>query len=123
MSCVESEVSNSSRVEKLQVNLSAGVSLLASFKNWVAVLSDYFGHLRAGVMNSAALRPHLAPAAIVIVGLLLPSATVFATSQKPVTSLGRLSVVDSIVQQAIDEHLIPGAVVLIGHDGKVVYRK
>ena len=44
-------------------------------------------------------------------------------TQKPVTSLARLSVVDSIVQHAIDEHQIPGAVVLIGHDGKVVYRK
>jgi uncharacterized protein YbbC (DUF1343 family)/CubicO group peptidase (beta-lactamase class C family) len=46
-----------------------------------------------------------------------------AMTQKPVTSLARLSVVDAIVQHAIDEHQIPGAVVLIGHDGKIVYRK
>jgi uncharacterized protein YbbC (DUF1343 family)/CubicO group peptidase (beta-lactamase class C family) len=46
-----------------------------------------------------------------------------ATTQKPTTSLARLGVVDAIVQHAIDEHQIPGAVVLIGHDGKVVYRK
>jgi uncharacterized protein YbbC (DUF1343 family)/CubicO group peptidase (beta-lactamase class C family) len=44
-------------------------------------------------------------------------------SQNPPSSAGRLSVVDSIVQRAVNEHLIPGAVVLIGHDGKVVYRK
>jgi CubicO group peptidase (beta-lactamase class C family) len=66
----------------------------------------------------------LAVVAAAFVGLFLfLSASAFATSQKPVTSLGRLSVVDSIVQHAIDEHQIPGAVVLIGHDGKVVYRK
>ncbi|HST12964.1 MAG TPA: exo-beta-N-acetylmuramidase NamZ domain-containing protein [Terriglobales bacterium] len=46
-----------------------------------------------------------------------------AMAQKPVPSLARLSVVDAIVQHAIEEHQIPGAVVLIGHDGRVVYRK
>jgi CubicO group peptidase (beta-lactamase class C family) len=35
----------------------------------------------------------------------------------------RLGVVDSIVQEAIREQQIPGAVVLIGHDGQVIYRK
>jgi uncharacterized protein YbbC (DUF1343 family)/CubicO group peptidase (beta-lactamase class C family) len=37
--------------------------------------------------------------------------------------VSRLEVIDGIVQQAIQERQIPGAVVLIGHDGKVVYRK
>jgi uncharacterized protein YbbC (DUF1343 family)/CubicO group peptidase (beta-lactamase class C family) len=32
-------------------------------------------------------------------------------------------VIDSIVQDAIQEEQIPGAVVLVGHDGEVVYRK
>ena len=31
--------------------------------------------------------------------------------------------IDAIVQQAIAEHQVPGAVVLVGHDGRVVYRK
>lgn len=43
--------------------------------------------------------------------------------QRPVAEVARLSVVDGIIQRAIEEHQIPGAVVLIGHDGKVVYRK
>ena len=34
-----------------------------------------------------------------------------------------LSVVDSIVLDAIRDHKIPGAVLLVGHGGKVVYRK
>ncbi len=46
-----------------------------------------------------------------------------AMTEKPVASLARLSVVDSIVQRAVDDRLMPGAVVIIGHDGKVVYRK
>jgi uncharacterized protein YbbC (DUF1343 family)/CubicO group peptidase (beta-lactamase class C family) len=46
-----------------------------------------------------------------------------AMTQRAPTSLARLSVVDGIIQQAIGEHQIPGAVVLIGHDGRVVYRK
>jgi uncharacterized protein YbbC (DUF1343 family)/CubicO group peptidase (beta-lactamase class C family) len=35
----------------------------------------------------------------------------------------RLSVSDSIIQETIDKHEIPGAVLLVGHDGQVVYRK
>ncbi|MGZ4839339.1 MAG: serine hydrolase, partial [Terriglobales bacterium] len=33
------------------------------------------------------------------------------------------SAVDVIFEQAVKQHQIPGAVVLVGHDGKVVYRK
>lgn len=35
----------------------------------------------------------------------------------------KLSVLDSVVQNGIDNHLAPGAVLLVGHDGKIVYRK
>jgi Beta-lactamase class C and other penicillin binding proteins len=35
----------------------------------------------------------------------------------------RLNSVDSIIQQAITDHNIPGAVLVVGHDGKIVYRK
>src|SRR5256885_316698 len=34
-----------------------------------------------------------------------------------------LNVLDSIVQTAIQNHEVPGAVLLVGHDGHVVYRK
>jgi uncharacterized protein YbbC (DUF1343 family)/CubicO group peptidase (beta-lactamase class C family) len=42
-----------------------------------------------------------------------------ASSAAPV----RLHAVDSIIQQAIADHNIPGAVLVVGHDGKIVYRK
>jgi len=56
--------------------------------------------------------------------------TVFAAShlclainQKPAASPVRLTAVDSVIEQAIAQRMIPGAVVLIGHDGHVIYRK
>jgi len=44
-----------------------------------------------------------------------------AFSQTPLDS--RLAVLDPIVNDAIAQRQIPGAVVIIGHDGQVVYRK
>jgi uncharacterized protein YbbC (DUF1343 family)/CubicO group peptidase (beta-lactamase class C family) len=41
------------------------------------------------------------------------------TAEKPPD----LSVLDSIIQTAVQKHDIPGAVLLVGHDGQVVYRK
>ncbi|HKU28065.1 MAG TPA: serine hydrolase [Candidatus Sulfotelmatobacter sp.] len=35
----------------------------------------------------------------------------------------RLGAVDAIIQQSIADHNIPGAVLVVGHDGKVIYRK
>jgi len=49
----------------------------------------------------------------------LPALTV---ARKAAASAG-LSVIDSIVQEAIRDGQIPGAVVLVGHDGQVIYRK
>ena len=46
-----------------------------------------------------------------------------AHAQKTVAPSSRLDVVDDIVQEAIRDGQIPGAVVLIGHDGQVIYRK
>ncbi len=34
-----------------------------------------------------------------------------------------LSTLDSILENSIQKHEIPGAVLLVGHDGKVIYRK
>src|SRR5205085_1459598 len=31
--------------------------------------------------------------------------------------------VDAIVRDAVDKHQVPGAVVLVGHNGHVIYRK
>ncbi len=35
----------------------------------------------------------------------------------------RLAVLDPIINDAIAQHQIPGAVLIVGHDGQVVYRK
>src|SRR6476661_2917337 len=43
-----------------------------------------------------------------------------AAAPKPDVQLGA---VDSIINQAIAEGNIPGAVLVVGHNGKVVYRK
>jgi uncharacterized protein YbbC (DUF1343 family)/CubicO group peptidase (beta-lactamase class C family) len=49
---------------------------------------------------------------------LLASAATSKSSKDP-----NLAVLDSIVLDAIDDHEIPGAVLLVGHNGQVVYRK
>ena len=46
-----------------------------------------------------------------------------AEASAPGTTQGRLTVIDSIVQDAIRDGQIPGAVVLVWHDGQVIYRK
>ena len=56
-----------------------------------------------------------------LLAMLAPSA--LAAAQKTVASSTRLGVLDGIVQQAIRDEQIPGAVVLVGHDGQVIYRK
>lgn len=55
-------------------------------------------------------------AAAVCLALAIPNA--FAQQYE-----SRLAVVDSLIQAAIDNHDIPGAVLLVGHHGQVVYRK
>ena len=52
-------------------------------------------------------------------GALLSSALAAPKTSPP----SRLGVVDRIVQEAIHDEQSPGAVVLIGHDGQVIYRK
>ncbi len=47
------------------------------------------------------------------------SANAVTSASAPV----RLGSVDSIIQQAISDGNIPGAVLVVGHDGRVVYRK
>jgi uncharacterized protein YbbC (DUF1343 family)/CubicO group peptidase (beta-lactamase class C family) len=39
------------------------------------------------------------------------------------TESQKLGVLDSIIQAAIQDHEVPGAVLLVGHDGQVIYRK
>jgi uncharacterized protein YbbC (DUF1343 family)/CubicO group peptidase (beta-lactamase class C family) len=53
---------------------------------------------------------------------IVASASLNTTGASPATQ-SDFSAIDSIVAQAVKDGNIPGAVVLIGHDGKVVYRK
>lgn len=55
-----------------------------------------------------------------IISISLPC---FSATQKRAVAPNRLAVIDPIVQEAIHDGQIPGAVVLVGHDDKVVYRK
>jgi len=56
--------------------------------------------------------------------LLLIRASAFATTEpKRAIPPNRLAVLDPIIEQAIHDGNIPGAVLLVGHDGHVIYRK
>jgi uncharacterized protein YbbC (DUF1343 family)/CubicO group peptidase (beta-lactamase class C family) len=51
-----------------------------------------------------------------------PGAAVLTSSSAADTAV-RLGAVDSVIEQAVAAGNIPGAVLLVGHDGKVIYRK
>ena len=51
--------------------------------------------------------------------LLLP----LALGAGSATAQSSFSAIDQIVTQAVDEHQLPGAVVIVGHDGHVVFRR
>jgi uncharacterized protein YbbC (DUF1343 family)/CubicO group peptidase (beta-lactamase class C family) len=57
------------------------------------------------------------------VALLASVSFSFAESNKPTRPQVHLAVLDEIVEQAIRDGEIPGAVVLVWHNGEVVYRK
>jgi uncharacterized protein YbbC (DUF1343 family)/CubicO group peptidase (beta-lactamase class C family) len=52
--------------------------------------------------------------------VVLAALSVFASAQ---SENSQLSVLDSIIQTSIQNHEIPGGVLLVGHDGQVIYRK
>jgi uncharacterized protein YbbC (DUF1343 family)/CubicO group peptidase (beta-lactamase class C family) len=51
--------------------------------------------------------------------ILVGTASAFAQQ----TQLQNLAVLDTIAETAIQNHEVPGAVLLVGHDGQVIYRK
>lgn len=55
-------------------------------------------------------------------GLLLGESA-SAGKTKPVQTHDRFAPIDAIMQDAVDASRIPGGVVLVGHNGKIVYRK
>lgn len=66
------------------------------------------------------LHPRALSALLFLSLLVVPIAGAKATKAGP---YARLDVIDSVIKQAIDGGQIPGAVVLVGHNGQVVYRK
>ena len=73
-------------------------------------------------MNSVLHRLCTRPIRALFVLALLVVPTSAAKAAKA-GSYARLAVIDTIIKQAIDSGQIPGAVVLVGHRGRVVYRK
>jgi uncharacterized protein YbbC (DUF1343 family)/CubicO group peptidase (beta-lactamase class C family) len=61
--------------------------------------------------------------ALAIVILMASAAVAASTAAAKSPSLGRLAVIDAIIKEAMTAKDIPGAVVVVGHDGHVVYRK
>jgi len=62
---------------------------------------------------------------VVLVALALcsASASTRATKTRRKAPASPLSVLDGIVENAIEEGQVPGAVLIVGHDGQVIYRK
>src|SRR5215471_8354719 len=54
---------------------------------------------------------------------LVPAGQAAAPSSSPAANPVKLGAVDSIIEQAIADGNIPGAVLVVGHNGKVIYRK
>ena len=74
--------------------------------------------------------PHLrairSTAVMLVFALGLCSPSAFgrtAKKKKMVPAASQFAAVDATIRSAIEEHQIPGAVLLIGHNGRVVYRK
>jgi uncharacterized protein YbbC (DUF1343 family)/CubicO group peptidase (beta-lactamase class C family) len=78
--------------------------------------------VRRVVLRFAQGRAARVSLAAALLALPMLNLSLSATESRPAT-LSRLAVVDPIIQQAIHDGQIPGAVVLIGHNGQVVYRK
>jgi uncharacterized protein YbbC (DUF1343 family)/CubicO group peptidase (beta-lactamase class C family) len=56
-------------------------------------------------------------------GLLATDQTQSGSFSAAASNPVKLSAVDAVIQQAIADNNIPGAVLVVGHDGKVIYRK
>src|SRR3974390_1297797 len=55
-------------------------------------------------------------------GLPVPEQTQ-AASSSPASNPVKLAAVDAVIEQAIADGNFPGAVLVVGHNGKIIYRK
>ena len=96
------------------------VTLRASFCN-VSLEPTLRGHVESQEVKLPAQNPPAVTRQLIVHVLLTFLLSSAAFCQAALDS--RLSVLDSIIDDAIVQQQIPGAVVIIGHDGLVVYRK
>ena len=69
-------------------------------------------------------QPRLRSCTTLLLALVLSSCARFANAAPdPSGNSPRLAVIDSIVEKAIQDEQVPGAVVLVWHNGQVLYRK
>ena len=64
--------------------------------------------------------------ALIFISLIAFAATCAAQTAEPVAgaaTVNRFTMVDAILEKAVQEQNPPGVVVIVGHDGEVVYRK
>jgi uncharacterized protein YbbC (DUF1343 family)/CubicO group peptidase (beta-lactamase class C family) len=61
-------------------------------------------------------------AALTVLPIIMQTAMATAEAKHPATAV-HLTAVDAIIEQAIHDATIPGAVLIVGHNGRVVYRK
>ncbi len=70
--------------------------------------------------------------AVLLIVVAAASATSFAQKKAPAKSKTAaatkpgpqsLAIIDAIMKKAVEEHQVPGGVVIVGHDGRVIYRK
>ena len=82
-------------------------------------------HAQGAVLVTAIIASIFLAAAPSIAAVPYPEAQPIATAVPPSADASpvRLAAVDAIIQQAIGDGNIPGAVLIVGHNGKVVYRK
>ncbi len=72
------------------------------------------------------MNPHLRRVLCVVLFICAVATSLCAAAKtKPAATKNdsRLAVIEPIVKKAIADHQVPGAVVLVGHNGRVVYRK
>ena len=65
--------------------------------------------------ETSSASPNRAPAAAVT--------NVATPTEKPHSTVPNFKAVDAVIAQAIQDQTIPGAVLIVGHDGRVIYRK
>jgi uncharacterized protein YbbC (DUF1343 family)/CubicO group peptidase (beta-lactamase class C family) len=63
--------------------------------------------------------------AIAVCGAVVPAAMAVSgtPAAAPANAVARLQAVDAVIERAIHDGAIPGAVLVVGHDGRVIYRK